>query len=303
MSYILGFTGNYQDLVASGYPLGHGYRWLLTEVMRFNKQDSRSPFGPGGINPYAYCGADPINRSDPSGHIGIDLAEIDDDVQAAVRDLVDQVAANEERPLSQASAVSSHGEVEPIAMERARPASSPTQQEPANLPRPVARYAPGTGPSVPLLSYETFFRRTQNELATSSSRAEVERAWGAFGGLSVARPGDGNYEGMLRLFTFGRDLDDVTAARSRNNAPLQGSPQITVTDLQGFPGEAAFARDFDLDPAIFDQMRANSTRSVATALMNIPAYRRMLVERGTLRPGIEQQDQVHTSLLRFLFGP
>ena len=36
--------------------------------MRFNSPDSMSPFGQGGVNPYAYCEDDPINHSDPSGH-------------------------------------------------------------------------------------------------------------------------------------------------------------------------------------------------------------------------------------------
>lgn len=38
--------------------------------MRFTNPDSLSPFGAGGVNPYAYCGGDPINNADPSGHIG-----------------------------------------------------------------------------------------------------------------------------------------------------------------------------------------------------------------------------------------
>ncbi|MCY1190730.1 hypothetical protein D9M71_225120 [compost metagenome] len=36
--------------------------------MRFQAQDSFSPFGVGGLNGYAYCAGDPVNRVDPSGH-------------------------------------------------------------------------------------------------------------------------------------------------------------------------------------------------------------------------------------------
>ena len=48
--------------------MGNGYRWSLPSLMRFNAPDDLSPFGAGGINSYAYCGCDPINRVDPSGH-------------------------------------------------------------------------------------------------------------------------------------------------------------------------------------------------------------------------------------------
>ncbi|WP_147458691.1 RHS repeat-associated core domain-containing protein, partial [Pseudomonas savastanoi] len=37
-------------------------------LMRFNSPDSLSPFGKGGMNAYAYCAGDPVNRSDPTGH-------------------------------------------------------------------------------------------------------------------------------------------------------------------------------------------------------------------------------------------
>ena len=40
-------------------------------LMRFNAQDSLSPFGRGGVNGYAYCLGDPINRNDPSGHFAL----------------------------------------------------------------------------------------------------------------------------------------------------------------------------------------------------------------------------------------
>jgi RHS repeat-associated protein len=61
------FAGAYSDIVTHGYPLGAGYRWYRPPLMRFGAPDERSPFGAGGINPYVYCGADPVNRVDPSG--------------------------------------------------------------------------------------------------------------------------------------------------------------------------------------------------------------------------------------------
>ncbi|ANN67451.1 RHS repeat-associated core domain-containing protein [Bordetella bronchialis] len=66
-----GFTGARSDRITAAYPLGNGYRWFIPALMRFNATDDLSPFGPGGVNPYAYCTGDPVNHSDPSGHIGI----------------------------------------------------------------------------------------------------------------------------------------------------------------------------------------------------------------------------------------
>jgi RHS repeat-associated protein len=66
---IFGFAGGHQDPIAGGYLLGNGYRMYIPALMRFSSGDSVSPFGGGGINSYAYCGADPINHIDPSGHI------------------------------------------------------------------------------------------------------------------------------------------------------------------------------------------------------------------------------------------
>ncbi|ANN67454.1 RHS repeat-associated core domain-containing protein [Bordetella bronchialis] len=64
-----GFAGSRQDNATSGYPLGNGYRWFLPVLMRFNAPDDFSPFGSGGINVYAYCAGDPVNHSDPDGHM------------------------------------------------------------------------------------------------------------------------------------------------------------------------------------------------------------------------------------------
>lgn len=64
-----GFNGERNDPVSGTYHLGNGYRAYNPVLMRFNCPDSQSPFGVGGINPYAYCAGDPVNFTDPSGHI------------------------------------------------------------------------------------------------------------------------------------------------------------------------------------------------------------------------------------------
>lgn len=65
---ILRFNGQRFDPVSGTTHLGNGYREYSPLLMRFNCPDSLSPFGAGGVNPYAYCAGDPINRSDPGGH-------------------------------------------------------------------------------------------------------------------------------------------------------------------------------------------------------------------------------------------
>jgi len=61
------FTGQTWLPSAIGYLLGNGHRLFNPGLMRFHSADSLSPFGKGGINAYAYCSNDPVNRSDPSG--------------------------------------------------------------------------------------------------------------------------------------------------------------------------------------------------------------------------------------------
>ncbi|ELS40092.1 RHS repeat-associated core domain-containing protein [Pseudomonas syringae] len=69
-----GFNGEQPDPLTGHYLLGNGYRAYNPVLMRFNSPDSMSPFGKGGLNAYAYCVGDPVNRVDPTGHISIGLS-------------------------------------------------------------------------------------------------------------------------------------------------------------------------------------------------------------------------------------
>jgi len=68
---LLGFNGELTDPLTGCYLLGNGYRAFNPVLMRFNSPDSWSPFGDGGVNAYAYCVGDPVNRSDPTGHVSL----------------------------------------------------------------------------------------------------------------------------------------------------------------------------------------------------------------------------------------
>ncbi|WP_428480260.1 RHS repeat-associated core domain-containing protein [Pseudomonas violetae] len=65
---LLGFNGEQPDPLTGHYHLGKGYRQFNPVLMRFTRPDSWSPFGGGGLNAYVYCGGDPLNRVDPTGH-------------------------------------------------------------------------------------------------------------------------------------------------------------------------------------------------------------------------------------------
>lgn len=64
-----GFNGEQWHATAGCYVLGSGYRCYNPVLMRFNSADSWSPFGAGGCNAYCYVSNDPVNNTDPSGHM------------------------------------------------------------------------------------------------------------------------------------------------------------------------------------------------------------------------------------------
>ncbi|CAI8948177.1 hypothetical protein EMIT0P12_50485 [Pseudomonas sp. IT-P12] len=64
---LLGFNGERLDEISRCYLLGNGHRAYSPVLERFNSPDGLSPFGKGGLNVYAYCSGDPVNRGDQSG--------------------------------------------------------------------------------------------------------------------------------------------------------------------------------------------------------------------------------------------
>lgn len=60
------FAGEVLEADAGWYMLGE--RAYSPALRRFIAPDATSPFDGGGVNRYAYCGGDPVNRIDPSGH-------------------------------------------------------------------------------------------------------------------------------------------------------------------------------------------------------------------------------------------
>ncbi len=71
-----GFNGEQIDTVTGHYLFGNGYRAYNPVLMRFNSPDSFSPFGEGGLNAYGYCAGDPVNRSDPGGHMFVAISKL-----------------------------------------------------------------------------------------------------------------------------------------------------------------------------------------------------------------------------------
>jgi RHS repeat-associated protein len=65
----LGYNGEVREADTGWYLLGSGYRTYDPQLMCFHSPDSASPFGAGGLNPYAYCLGNPIRYRDPTGHM------------------------------------------------------------------------------------------------------------------------------------------------------------------------------------------------------------------------------------------
>jgi len=64
-----GFNGQPREALTGWYFLGNGVRIYSPALMRFLSPDRLSPFDQGGINCYAYVAGDPVNYTDPTGHV------------------------------------------------------------------------------------------------------------------------------------------------------------------------------------------------------------------------------------------
>ncbi|WP_338156756.1 RHS repeat-associated core domain-containing protein [Pseudomonas mosselii] len=62
-----GYVGQPREPALGWYLLGNGHRVYSPVVRRFHSPDRLSPFAEGGLNSYAYCQGDPINRHDRGG--------------------------------------------------------------------------------------------------------------------------------------------------------------------------------------------------------------------------------------------
>ncbi len=67
---LLGFNGEARERALGWSLLGRGYRAYNPGLMRFHSLDTAAPED-AGINPYVYCGGNPVNWRDPSGHYGV----------------------------------------------------------------------------------------------------------------------------------------------------------------------------------------------------------------------------------------
>lgn len=279
------FTGAYADPVVHGYPLGHGYRWYLPSLMRFTAADAASPFDEGGVNPYTYCGGDPIDRVDPSGHTwALGWASgLDDEALAAAKAKRVPLALRggilktaREAPWEDNSRPPTAGRG--VGFKAAeRPAKTTAQWKvPANEGVPHSAYASR------LESPEDYLEDADADLSTTESHMQFL--------LGEAKAAAGAYNG---------DIDKITkvkiwnSAISRAKAALDraaGTLVIVENRLKAMSEEAEDTLALSQAYGLLAQRHTylgqafNSLRPISSQPMiraDFPARRRLLQNKGT----------------------
>jgi len=182
-----GFTGVYRDPASLGYPLGSGYRWHLPSLMRFNAPDDWSPFGAGGIHPYSYCGADPINRTDWNGHMFAELdyiESIEEVSQRLDREMYEGKPPGSDESLVRFDDDATSGTSMHIATQQAAGPvvanDRPHPPQPRATPQPIAPAHPAPVPPLPQDQMELtrFYRAAvaRNEI-TWNDNARIGEPW------------------------------------------------------------------------------------------------------------------------------
>jgi RHS repeat-associated protein len=139
---ILGYAAAFLDAVTGAYPLGDGYRMYLPSLMRFSAPDDASPFGAGGVNCYAYCAGDPINRADPTGHNPLSVEEIYNEIRREVQPMERLPGRAAEHPDSNLDSVAEAQAANPVHLGQGISRAGQADGSMADFPRAPKQRAP-----------------------------------------------------------------------------------------------------------------------------------------------------------------
>ena len=213
----IGFIGQVKGSATTLYLLGNGYRGYSTALLRFISSDSYSPFEEGGINAYAYCGADPINRSDSSGQSWFSLLRRV--VRSVSRPLVGRSRANP-------AALISVRRIEEAPVRRIVSLSTAPQKSPAWTTRDVIlpdgrnltpRSSPSISRSSSLTSESAPMTSMPRRRAFDASDMEALHAFQASRGITPSSPRLSRRAG--RASVSSTDSMDARIGRIPNDPP------------------------------------------------------------------------------------